>query len=402
MEDDFNGGAEAPAESTAAPTPDGPKEGRSLAQIFDDSVKEIEEREGALDELAALEQKEAKAAKEKRAALAKTETEEPVEDEPKPEKAKAKAEPEPKDEDEDDEPAAERDEKGRFKSKGAAEDEDGDEPEDTPDATEDDDEDVGEPPARFAEAGKKAWAKAPKEVRDEITRAISELEKGIKGYQDDFAGLKEENRQAIRANNLRTADVLNKAMDWDRLLSGNILQGLEAMAQAKGYSLHDIAAHVMQQAPNADLSKMERTVAEVRNENAALKEKVATYERHFNDQRQQAVSSEIETFFKEHPDAVAMEGHLAKMISSGLADDLQTAYQAAQRLFGASEPVAVQPPAPVETPAPTRKRDPKAQTQKASLSVSGSPPSGSNPGAKRPPTKSASDAVDRALAELNL
>lgn len=249
-----------------------------------------------------------------------------------------------------------------------------------------------EPPSRFSVEAKEAWKSAPEPVKAEVHRALTEMEAGIEKHRagaSEWENLREFAEMA-KANNVTVKDAMARYVAADRHLGQDLIGGLDALAKQYGTSLHDIAAHVLNQPADKVQSQ---SAAEVR----ALNEKIARLEHSLNGvttniQTQQltATQREVEAFASEHPRFGELSEEIALQIKSGI-KDLPTAYKRAELL----NPVPT--PAVVATPAP----DLSAQTRKGTLSVSGAPSSGSNPANRKPPS-SPEDAVSRAFATYGL
>ena len=112
-------------------------------------------------------------------------------------------------------------------------------------------------------------------------------------------------------------------------------------------------------------------------------------------QREDANLRDVQAFAAERPRFEELSPDIAELLKTGYAHDLKDAYDKAERLKPA--PVTASTPA-AQTGTPTQALS-SAQTRDASLSVSGAPTSGSEPGSQKVPA-SARDAVASALAQL--
>lgn len=159
-------------------------------------------------------------------------------------KAEEKKEPE--------KPAKERDETGKFKAK---ETQDAD-----LEATGDDEQDgdaekrssevrdYDKPPARFLPRAKEKWATVDEDVRGEVYRAFSEMEKGLEQSRED-----REFRKSVReyeemaksyGTNLQTA--LQNYTAIDKLLKENPVAGVEKILGTVGITPQQYATHILQ------------------------------------------------------------------------------------------------------------------------------------------------------------
>jgi len=243
-------------------------------------------------------------------------------------------------------------------------------------------------PARFSADAKAAWSTAPEAVRAEVTRAFRELEGGIEQYRQNFEPYRALDQQ-LKQNGQSFQEVFNHYTGIEKMLAESPIRGLEQICQNMGLSLRDVAAHVMGQPADAQASQQDAVIRELRNELASLKKEIGGVSTTIKSQQEQAVLSKIDQFAASKPRFDELANDIAFFLNSGKTQDLQEAYDLAERLN----------PAPV-VPAAVKEPDP-AQTRKGQLSLSGAPSSGSNPQNRKPPA-SARDALDRAFAQSGL
>jgi len=250
-----------------------------------------------------------------------------------------------------------------------------------------------EPPSRFSPDAKAAWATAPDAVKSEVTRAIKELEGGIQQYQQAFEPYKAFDQQ-LKQSGQSFQEVFDHYTGIEQLLERDLLAGLDQIAQNSGFSLKQIAAHVMGQPQDQQATQQDSVIRELRNEIANLKKDIGGVSTTIRSQQEKAISSQIDEFAAGKPRFDELSNDIAFFINSGRTKDLQEAYDLAERL----NPAPVTPPAPAAQAAPPA--DP-AQTLKGQLSTTGAPSSGSNPAHRKPPA-SARDALDKAFAASGL
>lgn len=283
-----------------------------------------------------------------------------------------------------------RDETGRFKAKDAAPD-----AEQTPDTVE-----AAKPetlasdvPSRFSPDAKAEWAKTPVPVQAEVKRAFTELENGLREYQTKYEPLKPFEEMAKQAGTTIPV-ALERYVSIDQGLTSQNpaekLGALEAVFKAAGISPQQYAAYVTNQPADQVALQQDNVIRELRNELATLKQEVQGVSTTIKGQSEAKQMAQIDAFASENPRFDELADDIALLLQMGKASDLQSAYTMADRL----NPSAA-------APAPQPKPDTKAQTLKASLSVTGAPASGSNPANRMPPS-SARNAVDSAFARLGL
>src|SRR6185312_10569451 len=128
-----------------------------------------------------------------------------------------------------------------------------------------------------------------------------------------------------------------------------------------------------------------------RMELAAIKEQVGGVTGHIQQQQEATVMSQIEAFTKDHPRFDELSDDIAFFLQHKRANDLQEAYELAERLK----------PAPVKASlSPVIPEQPEAHTLRGQKSVAGSPSAGSSP-AKGKPSPSIKEALQRALAKAS-
>lgn len=252
-------------------------------------------------------------------------------------------------------------------------------------------------PSRFSSDAKAEWANAPESVKAEARRAISELESGIQEHQKKWEPLKQFEELATKHNT-----TIDRALDnytrIDAELERDLVKGLEMVCQNKGYSLSDVAAHVMGQDPDQARSQTDAQMREIANENAALKQQLSQFQIRETKQQTDTINSEVAAFKankEKHPRFEELEPTMAKLISTGLAENLSEAYQMAETFKPSATQASTAAPATPADPAP----DLAAQTRKGSQSVTGAPTPGSNP-VERKRSNSIKEALQRAQEQV--
>lgn len=265
------------------------------------------------------------------------------------------------------EPTVARDEHGRFARRDG-------EPEPEPEAQTEPEapaepqqsaDPADEPPARFSADARAAWKDAPAPVKAEIRRAFSEMEGGLRQYQETYGPLREYAEMA-QAGGTTLKAALDAYTGIERMLATDPKAAMEKIAANVGLTLEQIVSGerpAKPQAPEPQYLTAEQAAQVARREAEA----VAV---------QREVNGEIERF-KASPEAARyaeLEADIAMLIQSGRiassspAQMLREAYQMAERLN----------PAPAAPPRPS--------SAAANLSVTGAPAGGSNPPRTRKPS----------------
>lgn len=288
---------------------------------------------------------------------------------------------------------AQRDEKGKFKPAEEAK----------PDSTAKVDpakadkapvtHNIAEPPKRFSDDAKAAWATAPDPVKHEIHRAIRNLESGIEEHAKRWAPLKEYADLAEKSNT--TIDrALKEYVGIDKLLGENFMAGIERICANKGINLRDFAAHVVGQTPDQARSQGDTEIRQLKQTVAQLQEQLGGVTGSMKQQTEAQVNQEIAAFKEnDHPLFDELSEEIATHITNnGLS--LEMAYDKA--VTDAQEKALrlgfITPP----SQPPVAEQDPKAQTLKGQISIKGAPSFGSSP-ANQKPSPSIKDALRRAM-----
>lgn len=252
-----------------------------------------------------------------------------------------------------------------------------------------------DPPKRFSDDAKAAWETAPEPVKAEVHRAVRELESGLEKYRTEYEPLKPYNDLA-KQHGTSIKDALDRYTGLERMLGSpdqnQKLAGLQQVFDYAGISPRQFAAQIMGQTPEQGAVQQDQTLRELRQEIASLKQQLGGVSTNMQQRQEQEVLSKIQQFAADKPRFDELSEDIAFFLKSGRTQDLQEAYQLAERLNRA--------PAPQSPPAQTRiEPTPEAQTLKGSKSVSGAPSLGASP-AKGQPSSSIKEALKRAAAHV--
>lgn len=234
---------------------------------------------------------------------------------------------------------------------------------------------LSEAPARFSPDAKQAWAQTPQPVQGEIRRAITEMERGLAEKDAALEPLKPWLAEATR-HGVKLDEVIGNYVRMENTLRQDPRAGLEALARHVGMTLDQFLGFAKPdgKAPAAPDPRDQQI--------AALTAQVQQLTSGFQRQQQDGIMAQVQQFAATHPRMDELSDDIARMLETGYAPDLATAYDLADRLKPAPALAQVAPPAPPPQPRPQR-------------SVIGAP-TGSNPAAA--PSRTTSEAVSRALA----
>lgn len=248
---------------------------------------------------------------------------------------------------------------------------------------------VPQPPARFAKAAQEAWAQAPEAIRTEVIRLEAELTQGIekyKGAAEAFEPLRRFDEMA-RQGGTTLDQALSAYTNMENMIRQDPVAGFMEVCRNAGIDPVQMGQALAGQQPSGgaspEVASLKAEIASLRNEINGVGQTLS----------QRDVMSQVESFAKDNPRFDELSGHISEMLSTGYAKTLQDAYEKAERLQPA--------PAPEPALAAVPKTPDPAQTHKASLSITGSPANGSNPGSRKP-AGSTREALTNAFAQVGL
>jgi len=260
-----------------------------------------------------------------------------------------------------------------------------------------------EPPSRFSADAKAAWTTVPDSVRGEVHRAFREMEAGLTQYQQFFEPLKPF-YQLAQKHDTTVQDTLGRYVSLDlQLVSEDPARRLAAIQEVLDYagiSPQEYAAHIMGQKPDQTQAQSAAELRQLKGELAEMRQLMggvsATLRHSHESQLESQIDAMVEEFTRTHPRLSDAEftNTVTRLISTQMADSLESAYDMAERLIPA--PVAGARSA-ASIAAPSRPQP--DQTRKGNISIAGAPVSGSNP-ANRRPAVTARESLDRAFAEV--
>jgi hypothetical protein len=251
-------------------------------------------------------------------------------------------------------------------------------------------------PARFSPDAKAAWSTIPDSVKGEVNRTLGEIEQGIKTYQEKYAPLKPYEEMAAQAGS--TLDVaLRNYTNMEQAFAQSPVQGFETLCNFIGKDPAQFIAEITGQQP-PPITQQDNTIRSLQQQVQQLTEQITGVSTTIQSQQDAEMEQNIMAWASDKPRFTELRETMAKLAQSGMANDLDSAYEMADRLIPSAQRLT---PAAV-TPATTQaKPNLLAQTQKGQLSTVGAPVSGSNP-AYRKPAASAAEAIDRSFAQLGI
>lgn len=260
------------------------------------------------------------------------------------------------------------------------------------------------PPARFADAAKAKWAEAPEEIRAETERAITELTKGFEKHRESAArdaDIAEFHERAIKGGTTVKA-ALTAYVGMEDALRADPVKGFEAIAKNLGIPLKDIAAKILNQAPDATASAADARVIALEKELADLKKGFGEIHAERTQAKTATTTETVTKFAADHPRFDELSDDIAFFLKTRCPGDLAKAYELAERLNPAPADAKPEPKeAAVASSAPAAPSATVTTLAPASTapakSIAGAPPAGSDP-ARKQPSSSIKEALKRARA----
>lgn len=241
-------------------------------------------------------------------------------------------------------------------------------------------------PERLSESARKVWHNTPREVRAEISRHMTDMERGLTEYQERFKPLEEFDAMA-KQGGTTLHDAMQRYVDMEQLLATDFAAGVQELCRNAGTDLRSLAKWALEQ-PEAE--QFAAPPPPQKPEPDPREEKLTAMEQRLEAIERERVEAQLSAFEREHPRVKELEGVMVQLMNGGLAETLEKAYTMAEQLNPLPSAPAEQPVAP-QAP----------QTRKPSAQITGSPASGVSPVERNQPARTVSEAVDRAFARLS-
>ena len=248
---------------------------------------------------------------------------------------------------------------------------------------------------------KAAWASAPEPLKAEVARTVTELENGIRQYQEQWEPLKQFDAVARERGTSIQATLDNYLQIANGLRSENIdhrVGWIDRMCRFAGTDLQTLAAAIMGQKPDEVQQASDRRIQQLEQHIRNLEQQVGGVAGSMRAQHEMAVQNYVIEVAGSMPRFEELSETMVRLIDTGWAGDVESAYALAERM----NPAPVQTQAPPANAAQTRGQAPAhTRNGKAGLSVSGSPGGGSNPPNRARPA-SLDEALDYAMGASGL
>lgn len=255
-----------------------------------------------------------------------------------------------------------------------------------------------EAPSRFSPDAKAKWTEVDESIRAETHRAIKELEQGHAKYKEDATNYEQfrEFHKLAKDTNTDPVTALRQYVGIDKLLSENLVAGLERICANKGLSLKEVAAHVMGQPADKAESQSAATIRALEAKIAKIEQSVGSVTGHLTDQQARTANEEVAAFAKDKP----LFDELSEQIVSHITNNGLSLPEAYDRAVSDAQALAQRLGFIPKTDAapPASDVDLVAQTQRGQKSITGAPSAGSAPVTQKP-SSSIKDAIRRAMQQ---
>lgn len=197
-------------------------------------------------------------------------------------------------------------------------------------------------PHRFNTEAKTQWASVPETVKVEVNRALKELENGLQTYKNEaeqYSSLKDFCGRA-RSAGKDPGEIVNRYLGLEDLIIKDPIEGLDTICRNLGYSLHQVAAHVMGQEPDKEKVNYERQIQTLLDKISHIENSHKTLATSYNDrianETKTSVMKYIEDFRSKNPRFDELQSYIPELLKlPSVNNDLEKAYKMAERLYPA-------------------------------------------------------------------
>lgn len=263
--------------------------------------------------------------------------------------------------------------------------------------------DTKSPPPGFLPRAREKWGSVDPDVQSEMYRALDNFEKGKAEYQEDREFRKSIKPYEDMAKQFGTSvpNYLENTLRINQHLSQDLVGGLDVIAKQYGYSIQQIAQHVLQQAQNQPQFAPE--VSQMQQQINQLTQTIQQLTQGNVQDREAARHAEImrtviEPFKASHPRYAELEPDIAFFLNSGKIPSTMSERQRLEHAYDMAErinPGAYQTTPERLEPAPqTRPLNPAGKPK----SIKG-PPSSADLNGRDKGKLSPRDAIRAAAAE---
>lgn len=191
------------------------------------------------------------------------------------------------------------------------------------------------PPSGLSKETVTAWNTLPEHVKSDFTRRSAEFDKGITEYRQKTAQLQEISqaleplRPVLQQQGIQTeAQAVKRLLEWEASIRNpqTRIHAIRSLAGQYGVDLSQLVQSSSEPSTAQDIPANLRPVID---QFGNIVQKVNTLESELQRRDQERVSSELSAFAKDKPHFEKVRATMGKLMMSGLATDLEGAYQQA-------------------------------------------------------------------------
>jgi predicted Holliday junction resolvase-like endonuclease len=259
------------------------------------------------------------------------------------------------------------------------------------------------PPSAPPSAWTKIWDSLPPEARDIAVKRETEVEKGFAEYRNKTAQLQEISqvleplKPVFQQNGLNETQAIKRLIEWE----GNFrnpatrMQAFHNLAQQYGVDLNSLVQNPIP----ADIPEPLRPVID---QFGNIAHEVTTLKQEFQRSREAQVNAELTAFAKDKPHFDKVRTLMGQLMNSGVATDLESAYQKATLLHPeVSAQIEAEKTAKAQAELAKTNAEKAQRARQAAVSPSNRSPNGPVSSERpRPKSSSVRDSLMNSVAEL--
>lgn len=186
-----------------------------------------------------------------------------------------------------------------------------------------------EPPQSWSAAAKAEWAKLPPAIQQELLKREGDFAKGIESKSlqakqyEPVARVVESFADVFQRNNLAPAEGIARLLNVQKMLDTDPVGTIQQIAQAYGVNLGQMRA------PQQDRQPADPQLAALMQKYERLEQHVTLQQRQQAEAERAQLQAEVDAFSKDRPHFEEARPLMARLIQSGAAPDLATAYDMA-------------------------------------------------------------------------
>lgn len=198
---------------------------------------------------------------------------------------------------------------------------------------------AGEPPAALSKEIKATWATLPENIRQEFIRREQDTQRGVEQLRSRYQPIDEAIapfRSLLQQRGLNEGQAVKQLFDWHMALAGpNKEKAFRQLAQSHGVDLSAFAPRNAETSPNATQTNepdpFAPRLAPIMTQMQTLQQRIEAQEAQRQQEANARTQSEIANFAKDKPHFQAVRETMGRLLASGIAADLNDAYDKATR-----------------------------------------------------------------------